>query len=895
MPVPLLRFRSVHAKILLPVVVLLATAAAVTVLIVDRHVRAQALTEARQTLHTTDAVFRNSLDIRERNLLTRFGSFVSEPRFRAVSQLGDRETMEAFLADSLAQFGNEVEFALYTPVLEREQSRVSRSAGLDPAAFALASAAITEEALAGLAAASMVFLDPLVLNVVAIPVHIAEEGRLNGVLTIGLRLNASTIEELKSLTLSEVMLHAGDHWVLGTLPPAVHSTLPESLEADFSGHTSDVFSVVIEDEHYHASRGIMPTAPGSGKVGYALLASYEPRLRALTQTRATLLGISLLTVLVGSLLITSLIRRITQPLRELRDGAEAVGRGDFSHEIHLSTVDECGDLAASFNHMTRNLRSSHAELRDSEERLRLILEGARDHAIFTIDPGGRISRWYPAASRILGYSSDEAQGLAYAQLFAAEETLEETPASRLQTVLQSGKLNWEGWRVRRDGTRFWADITLSLLSPDTRGRSHGFVEIARDVTARREAEQAMREARDAAQAANAAKSDFLANMSHEIRTPMNGILGMANLLAGQFRDEETGQMVSTIQTSAESLLVIIDDILDIAKIENGRIDVEIAPSNYLQELEKALQLFAPECDQKGLKLALVLGSDVPEQIATDLGRLRQIILNLLGNAVKFTAAGSITMTVSKISDAGKPRLEIAIQDTGIGIPASALVDIFEPFRQADNSTSRRFGGTGLGLTISRQLVELLGGTIHVQSHEGKGSRFSLRLPLEVARSTPTPPKAPPPSATGPATTAACDASFAVKNPLRILVAEDNAINAKVIGLILRRLGYAFDLAKNGLEAVEANRQQPYDVILMDLQMPEMDGIEAAREILQSNPAEGTTHPAIVALTANAHETNRKQCAAVGMTDFISKPAKIERIGEVLAAVAEHRGVPQATE
>lgn len=1021
----LIRFHSVQVKILLPILALLATTSALTVYIFDGHVRRQAFTEAQQTLHTTDAIFQNSLAIRERSLLDRFGTFVREPRFRAVSQLNDVATLNAFLSDTLEQLGDEIEIALYTPFAESIASHASRRPDFNVDAFKQASLVASERALSGNPQASLVFVAPDILNVIAMPVRPVDRGPVKGVLTMGIRLDRTSLNELKSLTQSEVMLHAGKEWMLTTFPASVVALISDDFDTILDSEETAVVPVVIDGFHYHASHGNLKTAEASEKAAYVLLSNYEPLLQALRETRAKLASISLISVLSGALIIFSLVRRITQPLRELRDGAEAVGRGDFDQEIAVTTADECGALATSFNQMTRNVRNSHAKLsttvkelqntqeqllereatlRNSEEGLRLIVEGARDHVIFTLDRDGKVSRWNHAAHRILGYTTQQAQGLAYEAFFDDDEIAQSSPREKILEAMELGKTNWEGWRIRKDGSRFWADITLSLLPSNGEDRSNGFVEITRDITARKETERAMRAARDAAEASNKAKSEFLANMSHEIRTPMNGIIGMASLLSENGTDEEESNMVETIRHSAESLLLIIDDILDIAKIESGQISVKTTRTPFLPELEAALGVIAPDCGRKGLNLALIIHPSVDTHLMTDTGRLRQVFLNVLSNAVKFTAHGGITVCIQNTLRDEIPCLEIAIEDTGIGIPEASLKEIFEPFRQVDNSTSRSYGGTGLGLAICDQLMTLLGGSIEVTSTEGVGSRFAMIHPRDETTGSADPEKAlrkptlahdasvllsiheaslraalirqlnfwgidveqsnepdcdakdrillcdapawsqivqsgkseglasenafccvlpntplsslrgiepqkitlplkatllaealrstvkransakqAPGESAGPA----FDKSFSEAYPLKILIAEDNPVNAKVLGLMLRRLGYRFDHAINGLKAVEADQSIPYDLILMDLQMPEMDGIEATRQILSTAASRAHT-PTIIALTANAHESDRKRCSDAGMAGFLTKPAKIDQIAGAIVETCKER-------
>jgi PAS domain S-box-containing protein len=479
---------------------------------------------------------------------------------------------------------------------------------------------------------------------------------------------------------------------------------------------------------------------------------------------------------------------------------------------------------------------------------------------------GLVKRANPACESVLGWKENEVENVHFTRFVHPGDLAAAMGEFRRLAAGEPGTFTIRV--LRKDGTYRW----LLWSGASIPGERLMYM-AAKDVTAQKETEERLRQAKEAAEAAARAKMEFLANMSHELRTPVNGIIGLTELALETDLDGEAREYLEGCRISCDALLSVVNDVLDFSKIDAGALELESVGFDVAGLVEGVVRVVEVRAREKGLALTTILEPGVPRRLKGDPGRLRQVLLNLAVNAVKFTEKGWVRIELHPVELRGQSALlRFAVADTGIGIPQDKLEVVFSPFTQADSSTTRRHGGTGLGLAIARRLVEAMGGELSARSVPGRGSRFEfiLELPIE-----PSAPEASEPSSTS-----------EFKRPLRILLAEDNRINQLVTIRLLERLGHAVDIAADGKEAVERVASGTYDVVLMDVQMPEMDGIEATRAIRGRERDRGLRRVPIVALTARATENDRAQCLRAGMDGYLQKPFVRGTLIEAIAGVVD---------
>ena len=519
-------------------------------------------------------------------------------------------------------------------------------------------------------------------------------------------------------------------------------------------------------------------------------------------------------------------------------------------------------------------KASDQRLRDQQFYTRSLIESNID-ALMTIDPAGIITDVNKQTEALTGCTRDELIGAPFKDCFTDPARAE---AGIKRVLAEKSVTDYELTARARDGKQTLVSYNATTFYD--RGRTlKGVFAAARDVTERRRFEVELQQAKAAAESASRTKSDFLASMSHEIRTPMNAIMGIADLLAKTALTPEQDKFVQIFRRSGDNLLNLINDILDLSKVEASQLDLERTGFSLNDHLEKVMEMVAPRAQEKGLTLVCDIAHGVANDLMGDPTRLRQVLLNLLGNAVKFTASGTVSLRVEPDGDLAVPTaLRFTVTDTGIGIAGNKLDSVFERFTQADSSTTRRFGGSGLGLTISRRLVELMGGRIWVKSRIDEGSTFAFAVPFEVS------------AVMHRAITAPVGAGRqAPLRPLRILMAEDSPDNSTIALAYLDDTPYVVDVAENGVLACEMFKAGRYDLVLMDRQMPAMDGLAATRTIRAWEKLHDRLPTPIIALTASALKGDRESCLAAGCTAYLTKPIKQDVL---LQAILDHSVVAE---
>jgi hypothetical protein len=553
----------------------------------------------------------------------------------------------------------------------------------------------------------------------------------------------------------------------------------------------------------------------------------------------------------------------------------------FWASVTISAVrDESGQLGG-FLKMTRDLtdkKRAEDALKESEEKLRLMVEAVNDYAIFMLDPHGLVASWNPGAERIKGYRVDEIVGSHFSRFYPKEDVDSRKPDRELEIAVADGRYQEEGWRIRKDGTTFWASVTISPVR-DPAGTLRGFVKVTQDLTERRHAEQQRLEllreqaARAEAEKVNQVKDEFLAMLSHELRTPLNAIVGWAHLLraAPQLDQTQVAKGLEAIDRNAAIQTQIVSDVLDISRMTSGKVRLNPRRVDPGEVVNAAIDTVRPAAEAKRVNVGVSLPEE-PAFVYADGDRLQQVVWNVLQNAVKFTPSGG---RVEVRVERRKSSVEIAVTDTGAGIGPEFLPHVFETFRQADSSSSRRHGGLGLGLAIVKQLVELHGGRVTAESKgEGRGTTVRVRLPLMPLSVDPA---APAPQREG-------QRPLPQLGGVSVLVVDDHTDARELVAVALQQAGAKVVTAADAAERLAALRERRPDVLLCDLEMPGEDGYEMMRKVRALPANAGGLTPAI-ALTAYARDEDRVRTLLAGFQRHVAKPVRPDELAAAVAALA----------
>lgn len=537
--------------------------------------------------------------------------------------------------------------------------------------------------------------------------------------------------------------------------------------------------------------------------------------------------------------------------------------------LEIFEIDGNSFILTSLNNID-NRKKMEEEISRLAEFQNVILDGTDYSIISTSEPDGMILSFNKGAEKMLGYTAEEMIGISAGLIHDEKEVIARAKelTEELKITVEPGvdvfhiksrlgnSSDVNEWTyIRKDGSRIPVELSISTLK-SSKNEIVGYLGIAKDISESKKAKEAIIYAKEKAEQAVIAKNSFLANMSHEIRTPMNAIIGFTDLLAQSTLDENQEEYVSSVKLAGENLLAIINDILDFSKIESGKITIENVPFSLKDTLKNIYNLLKVRAKEKELEYNFFLDASLPDYVIGDSVRLNQIMVNLIGNAIKFTEEGSITVSVKKIEeDDLYYKMKFMVQDTGIGIPADKIEVIFDRFTQANTETTRKFGGTGLGLSIAKSLVELQGGEINLKSELGRGSEFSFEIRYAKVDDSALKP---------------FEQTLAHKRPLgpvKILLCEDNVLNQRLASKILIKFGFDFEIAENGRIGLEKLINGKFDLVLMDLQMPEMDGYQATIAIRNELKL---TIP-IVAMTAHSLVGEKEKCIEIGMNDYVGKP------------------------
>lgn len=548
-------------------------------------------------------------------------------------------------------------------------------------------------------------------------------------------------------------------------------------------------------------------------------------------------------------------RQINLAVKKVREAAEEIRDGNFSKRINYDRNDEIGEIFQNFNQMLNDLQAYQSQQRDTRAKIKELANISRENP----NPVIRLN----SQKEVIFYNRAATEIAKTLKLKMGKKVPDQFYESYLEAVKDNTK--WE-YDKKIDGKDFKVFIVNN--------KKLGTINIyCWDISKQTTAEKKLISARDKALELSQVKSRFLATMSHEIRTPMNGIIGLSAILSETQLTDEQSELLQSITLSANSLLSIINDILDFSKIEAGKMAMEVVPFDLHRNVADCIDLFKVSAIQKNIDINYELEEGLPKEIASDPSRVRQVLVNLIGNAVKFTEKGKVTLSVSmKEIDERNCELIFAVKDTGIGIDDKLQHKLFQDFSQVDGSITRKFGGTGLGLAISKSISKLLGGDIWVESTFGEGSTFFFSIQTQKINSVK--------STKVNEIEFQLDESFAEKHPLKIAIAEDNMVNQMVIDKFLNKLGYQdFSIRDNGHEIVELIKDESFDVILMDMQMPLMSGVEASIEIIDNDDIKNK--PFIIAMTANAMAEDKQACEDAGMRGYIAKPIKIDNVALAL--------------